>query len=126
MTDVNRLKYINDTFGHEKGDEYIKGCSGLIQSKIRNSPIYRNGGDEFCIILKGADFENREKLFDGLIQAFKDAWENESAKPWERYSLSLGMADYEAGDKTHDVMKRADLAMYESKLAFRRKNGILR
>ena len=56
--DLNGLKQINDTLGHQAGDEYIrKGCS-TICSFFKRSPVFRIGGDEFVAIIQGPDYLN--------------------------------------------------------------------
>ena len=64
--DLNGLKTINDTLGHEAGDEYIKSASRLICTQFAHSPVFRVGGDEFVTILKGSDYEHREELEDSF------------------------------------------------------------
>ncbi|MBQ5423407.1 MAG: GGDEF domain-containing protein, partial [Clostridiales bacterium] len=60
MCDINDLKKINDTRGHAYGNEAIQGASRLICDVYKHSPVFRIGGDEFVVILKGTDYENRD------------------------------------------------------------------
>ena len=55
--DVNDLKVINDTFGHDMGDEYLKNCSKVFCNVFSHSPVFRIGGDEFVIILFGEQYD---------------------------------------------------------------------
>ena len=123
MADVNRLKYINDTFGHDKGDIYIIGCCRVMEDICSHSSVYRIGGDEFIIILEQEDHKNREKIFNDLRSAYEIMAFDESREPWMRFSASVGMAEYEAGSALDDVTKRADEAMYEAKAKFRKRYG---
>ena len=127
MIDINNLKYINDTFGHEAGDKYIKGCCGIICKTYRHSPVFRIGGDEFVVVLKNRDYVKRFMLYTKIGMSFMQAYGKNSKKPWERYSASVGMAEYELGDESAEaVFKRADALMYENKMQFKAKHGSYR
>ena len=78
MADINNLKYVNDTYGHELGDEYIKGCCRIICNIFEESQVYRIGGDEFVVILKDSDYFCRVMLMDDLEFEFDKAYENTS------------------------------------------------
>ena len=109
--DLNDLKLINDTLGHDVGDEMIISACRLICRVFQHSPVYRIGGDEFAAILEDSDYENREELlrvFDQRIE--ENSWEN-------RVVVSAGMAEYLPGrDSSVDsVFKRADAEMYRRK-----------
>ncbi len=117
MVDLNNLKKINDTYGHEKGNAYIVGgCTTLCQV-YGHSPVYRIGGDEFVAVLQGNDLANREALFADLQARFAALQDDMSREPWERYSAAAGMAEYIPGTdmSADDVFKRADAMMYENK-----------
>lgn len=127
MMDVNNLKYINDTFGHDAGDSYLLGCCKLICGIYKRSPVYRLGGDEFVAILQGDDYENRAALTEQFHTVFEQAFAREDKAPWERYTAAAGLADCETGDTSLDqALKRADKAMYAAKQAFKAKHGSYR
>ena len=117
MIDLNRLKAINDTYGHEHGNEYIKASCGAICRIFKHSPVFRIGGDEFVAILKDEDYRNREGLLREFTDFFKAAASNMNAEPWQRLSAAIGMADFSpASDKKiADVFNRADQIMYKNK-----------
>lgn len=113
--DCNDLKRINDRYGHEKGDLYLKASCDLICRTFRHSPVFRVGGDEFVAILQGPDFEEREahrKIFQQQMDALRDA-----PDPWKRVSMAAGLAVYdpERDGSPEDTFKRADTLMYENK-----------
>ena len=110
MCDVDDLKYINDTFGHIRGDQAIRGACLALCNVFSHSPVYRIGGDEFVAILEGQDYDNREDLFKKLISYRKT---DESGK----FTFSVGMATYKQGVDSSftSVYERADEAMYEMK-----------
>ena len=113
--DLNGLKAVNDTLGHEAGDEYIKTGCMLICHKFDHSPVFRIGGDEFVTILKGSDYENRERLEAEFRSIIDENQKNGMVV------VSSGMAIYEAGrdESYNDVFKRADARMYERKQALK-------
>jgi diguanylate cyclase (GGDEF)-like protein len=113
--DVNGLKKVNDTQGHEAGDELLRNACKLICEHYKHSPVYRIGGDEFAVILKGSDFENREEIkkqFDDLIDV-----NNREGK----VVVSSGMAVFDSAiDESYtEVFIRADKSMYERKQALK-------
>ena len=114
--DCDNLKYINDFYGHDKGDIYIKKASQLICRTFQHSPVFRIGGDEFAVILENDDFRDREKLF---AQFRKERAEIRASAEheWEQANISMGAAVYdpETDPAVIDVARRADKAMYENK-----------
>ena len=126
LMDVNNLKYINDTFGHEAGDEYIIGTCTILCDAFSHSPVFRIGGDEFAVILKGRDYENRQALLGSTIQIFEIIWKEKEDDPVHRFSGSVGMADSSFCESTRETIKAADDAMYKYKKEFKEKNGSYR
>lgn len=127
MADINNLKYVNDTYGHEMGDRYIRGCSAIICGIYKHSPVYRVGGDEFVVILKNEDYASRLLRLTKIREAFVGAYHQPDKEEWERYSASIGMAEFGPSDESAEqVLKRADKAMYEEKMAFKKKYGSYR
>ena len=121
MVDVNYLKRVNDTYGHERGNEYLINACRLVCSVFGEEHVYRVGGDEFVVIIEGEKV-SLCKYFVGQFNAEmgrKNA--NELLEPWEKVSAAVGVAFYEPGvDKSADeVFKRADKEMYENKLAMK-------
>ena len=121
--DCDDLKTINDRYGHDKGDIYLKSACRVICRVFRNSPVYRLGGDEFSVILRNEDYQNREALivkFEEEVARINQTTENS----WEQVHISMGIADYDPQQDTSvvDVMRHADKTMYENK-RIRKKNG---
>ena len=111
VCDLNSLKFVNDNQGHESGDAYIKQASKLICNVFKHSPVYRIGGDEFVVILRGTDYKNRETLlndFDKLM------YEN-IIKEGVVISTGLDIYSKEKGDTFQTVFERADKKMYARK-----------
>ena len=116
MFDCNCLKQINDEYGHDKGDIYLKETARIICDVFEHSPVFRIGGDEFVAILQGRDYANREALLRLFDEKCSEKRETET-EPWNKVDVSRGMADYDSQeDKTiGDVVRRADRAMYDNK-----------
>jgi diguanylate cyclase (GGDEF)-like protein len=120
MIDLNRLKRMNDTYGHKHGDSYIVACAKLICEVFAYSPVFRIGGDEFVVVLEGRDYDNRDTLVNRLTNQFNKLSSDESLPPWERLSAAIGAAVYTETDHTVDaVFKRADERMYANKIAMK-------
>jgi len=118
MIDMNNLKKINDTYGHEKGDEAIIDLCNTICSTFKRSPVFRTGGDEFVVILERHDLEHK----DQLIASFREnAAKEETKKPWRGMSAALGCQTYDKERHNHfaDVFKDADTEMYRVKTAMK-------
>lgn len=118
MIDLNRLKMINDTYGHEHGNDYIKASCNVICHIFKHSPVFRVGGDEFVVILKDEDYRNRDGLLSEFMEFFKEASVDMNVDPWQRLSAAIGMADFssETDKKSADVFNRADQIMYKNKV----------
>ena len=113
--DLNGLKIINDTLGHEAGDEYIKTACMLICKQYKHSPVFRIGGDEFVAILKGGDYERREELDASFCSLIDENQQKGTVV------VSSGLAVYqpEIDSSYNDVFKRADELMYVRKQALK-------
>ena len=118
MADLNNLKKINDTYGHEHGNDYIFGACHKICVVFEHSPIFRVGGDEFVVLLEKADYENRDNLMQQITEEFAETSSDEQRSPWRRYSVAMGLAVYDRMQDRdmNDVFKRADALMYKNKV----------
>lgn len=117
MIDADGLKGINDTYGHEMGDVYLKKISGMIQNfGIRSSLASRQGGDEFVLFLY--DYEDEEGLRHA-IHTLEYIQENSTARLSEKVTVplrfSFGYAMLENDKSYEELLKIADTKMYENK-----------
>ena len=112
VCDTNNLKKINDTKGHAAGDEYLRASSNLLCDIFVHSPVFRVGGDEFVVFLRGNDYAARHELMDKLRNQVL-----ENNKTGTGVVLASGMAEYipESDILVSDTFNRADKAMYENK-----------
>ena len=122
--DLNGLKTINDTIGHEAGDEMIIGVSKCIEKAFNMvGKVYRTGGDEFMAILRC----EKEKLPE-ILSAFDDMIKEWSGNLVESLSVSYGyVAAIDYPDlAVRDLVSEADKLMYKAKSAFYKEKGIER
>ena len=121
MIDMNNLKLVNDTCGHEKGDICIQNLCQIICRSFPHSSVYRVGGDEFIVILENDDYKERETLVQTITETFRQNAANPEGEPWENVVGAVGCAVFEPKkDRSiDDVLKRADEAMYEQKRAIK-------
>ncbi|MBQ2099643.1 MAG: GGDEF domain-containing protein [Lachnospiraceae bacterium] len=112
VCDINNLKYVNDTFGHAAGDEYIKSACKLIFDTFSHSPVFRVGGDEFVVVLMGTDFENGDQLMKQIHSA---VLENQRKNSGPIVAVGVAVFDKELDEKVSDVFERADRQMYRDK-----------
>ncbi len=114
--DLNRFKWVNDHYGHDKGDELLKIFSDVLISVLgKETFVARVGGDEFISVLID---EEDEKLFELWKQVERQLDEQSEALDFDyRISSAYGFASREKGEKDSliDVMTRADEKMYEFK-----------
>ena len=117
--DVNGLKAINDTFGHERGDLAISDTANVLKSVFGIENLYRIGGDEFIAIVGGMSQAELERVFRELEDAI--ARQNQAERPYGvPLAVSKGAAIYSPGEDGEylEVFRRADTAMYQDKKAY--------
>lgn len=119
MLDINGLKHVNDTYGHDFGDMLITSACRIICKTFQHSPVYRIGGDEFVVILEKQDFNHYSELLEKL-NIEMDAY-NKTARPELKVSIARGIAVYNSETDLvfANVFKRADDAMYQNKAAMK-------
>lgn len=112
VIDANGLKYINDNYGHELGNELIIKVTQMISEVFGEENLYRIGGDEFAVLLSGLT----EEACAAYCKAFEEMVDNQKGKIWA--SASIGYAIYNKKvDTTYEsVFNRADEDMYENKV----------
>ena len=116
MFDVNNLKMMNDSQGHEAGDDYLMRSCHLICNVFKHSPIYRIGGDEFVAVLMGDDYDNRDALLVTINESMSPYLDSMPLPP-DYLSIACGIAvfDRSSDSSVSDVIKHADEAMYKDK-----------
>ena len=121
MIDINYLKRVNDTYGHEQGNLYLQHAADLIRKVFGEKHVYRIGGDEFVVILEGKEQEGAEERIRTFKNEAAKQQADDSLQPWEKVSAATGLAKYEKGRdaSTEEVLRRADEAMYRDKIAMK-------
>jgi diguanylate cyclase (GGDEF)-like protein len=109
--DLDKLKYVNDTFGHAAGDEVIKSFAARINKAIRGSDVaIRQGGDEFLLLLPECKSEEVRHVLLRLSGIKIDF-----AGQLIPISFSAGWSNYISGESADDLLRRADEALYAHK-----------
>lgn len=118
--DVNNLKRMNDTFGHEAGDKLIINAAQKLQFWDKYGEVYRMGGDEFMITIKNIPSQQVKQLLNtwyptvGVLNRASDGF---------RCVLSCGVAEGSYGTNFDIVQKLADDRMYNMKVAIKKQFG---
>lgn len=113
--DLDDFKHINDGLGHQYGDVLLKAISHSLQriEGIQNN-CYRMGGDEFVIVIPPEQYRRFDRIEEDIRQIFAKPW---FLKDTDYYcTMSMGIVTFpEYGDSVADLIKKADIAMYEAK-----------
>ncbi len=118
VLDMNNLKQINDESGHAAGDGMLRRCGEVISQAVEKpAHASRTGGDEFIILMPGADETTGLRMMDDIQKLIALNNQYHAAQP--ALSISMGMATCSSPDGLDDMLRRADLAMYEQKRAYR-------
>ena len=113
MFDLNCLKGVNDEFGHETGDKYIRFSARAISGALKDAWIYRIGGDEFAAVIEGVS-ENSPEECSRLLAGQVEAYGKENGF---QAGIAWGYAGSDPGSKENfsELLSRADHNMYEMK-----------
>ena len=118
LIDIDQFKKINDNYGHDVGDDVLRRISKKMSEYVRQDDIFaRFGGEEFIIILPNCALNialTKAEMIRQAIEAMEISPHNSSL----RVSVSMGIYQIKKGDSFEDVVKRADVALYQAK-----KNG---
>lgn len=116
MIDIDHFKLVNDTFGHIAGDRALQVMATQLQESIReDDKIGRYGGEEFVVLLPGTSEISATKLADRLLSIVRKL-----EIPFDgkiiKITVSLGIAQCHTGmENWEELLKRADMALYQSK-----------
>ena len=119
ILDIDHFKQVNDTWGHDIGDEVLKALASVGRVSSRKMDIFaRIGGEEFVAALPGTDLKQAMEIAEKLRnviehKSFEFKWKDDNAIP---FTVSIGVAQRQPGE--HDVgvvLKRADEALYQAK-----------
>ena len=116
MLDLDDLKPVNDTFGHQRGDELLRAVTGAIQRNVRSTDVAaRYGGDEFVILLSDTEPEGAQVVAEKLRNDISSLAVGSLDRP-ARTSASIGVVTYpQDGASIETLIADVDKAMYEAK-----------
>ena len=118
--DLDRLKEVNDRFGHEAGNEVLKAVSQEIRAAVRASDLAaRYGGDEFVVILTRTDLSGAERVAEALRTGVESVGRR-LGYPEGQVTVSVGIAEYDPDrPSSGDLLVNADRALYRAKASGR-------
>jgi diguanylate cyclase (GGDEF)-like protein len=112
MFDLDYFKRVNDTFGHDVGDDVLQAVTGLVKKSIRSVDVVaRWGGEEFMVLMPESDMQAAEKASEKLRLAIAGHQFDTVGK----VTASFGVAAFEPQDDLNSLLKRADDALYRAK-----------
>lgn len=115
MMDADHFKRINDNYGHHVGDQVLQQLGGTLKNTLRTSDISgRLGGEEFAAVLPDTNLEQAQQLAERLRSKIEEISIDTDQGP-VHCSASFGVAQANAEDSFHTLLKRADDAMYRAK-----------
>jgi len=124
MLDIDKFKNINDTYGHQAGDDVIISLANKLQNNQRKSDILcRFGGEEFVVLLPNTDADGARVVAEKIRLDIEDASVETALQQNIKYTVSLGISQVDLANEQNidGSLKRADDALYEAKKTGRNK-----
>ena len=122
LGDLNKFKVINDTYGHNVGDQVLVQCADILRTCVRDSDsIFRFGGDEFAIIVENAS----EYALDIIESRINASLKTNILLAKYQVGCSLGTTFMNRADNEHSLFERADQALYRQKMNMSKRLSIV-
>ena len=118
MLDIDHFKRVNDNYGHAAGDEVLRVVSSAIKAVLRsNDEVFRYGGEEFCVLLPGADIQSASRLAERVRENIEEQVVDDAVEGQViRVTASIGLSSIKFGSENLPALiETADAALYESK-----------
>lgn len=120
MLDIDNFKLVNDNHGHPAGDVVLRALSARLQGMLRASDtLCRFGGEEYALILPHINQDNSRFLLDRLRKSISETVVELEGGAHISVTVSVGIAEYQAGMTAGELIRNADKALYVSKGAGR-------
>ena len=114
LCDIDYFKNVNDTYGHQVGDEVLRQFAQRIRASLRDyDHVGRYGGEEFLVVAPGSSGGVEEGLYERLAQAAADAMRTKAGEI--SITISIGVAGGSGGSTIEDLFAEADAALYRAK-----------
>lgn len=114
ITDIDKFKNINDSWGHQTGDRCLTAFAGILKNSSKKATSYRYGGDEFCLIFYNTNMEEAKKEAAFIQKQLKEL---DFQIPEQQLTVSFGLAEYQNGMNAARLFMNADQALYQAKEA---------
>ena len=116
FVDLDHFKEINDSFGHQAGDELLRQLGPRLNSAVRNTDVVvRLGGDEFAVLLIGADVEDAKRVAERLTESIEEPFVLDMVRAKISASIGISILSTDAEDSA-GLLRCADVAMFRAKL----------
>ena len=117
MIDLDGFKRLNDTLGHQQGDEVLKAVGDMLRFACREIDVAaRFGGDEFCVLLPHTDLDAACRVAARIVDVFHDRMSRLNlGSSCPGISIGVGHRDLSAPQTAEDLVRHADEAMYAAK-----------
>lgn len=112
MFDIDHFKEVNDTYGHDVGDNVLKTIAERVGSCLRESDIFaRVGGEEFMVILPRTTLETANEIGERIRKCIEEC----HIESLGQITISLGLVEYRENESFTEIVKRVDTALYKAK-----------
>lgn len=117
MIDIDHFKKFNDTYGHRVGDDVLRIVAETLVKKVRPIDlVVRYGGEEFCALLPETELQSGIGAGERLLEAISEIeLSGDNNSPIPGVTISAGLAERRTQEKTEEILKRADQALYLAK-----------
>lgn len=126
IVDLDRFKLVNDQYGHAVGDQLLRALAHRMRRAVRSdTTVARMGGDEFVVLLPGADEDAAEAMAARLLEAIREPVPSRDGRLLA-VSASIGIATTESGATGEQLLRHADVALFSAKAAGRDRWAVYR
>ncbi|MCI2254796.1 EAL domain-containing protein [Domibacillus sp. PGB-M46] len=113
--DLDRFKFINDSFGHKTGDDLLKMIVDRIQTRLGHSLLFsREGGDEFTVWIERTSGQDAADMAAAILGTFREPFSLQGNELFMTASIGISLYPHD-GIQEQDLFRKADMAMYEAK-----------